>query len=166
MADITEVWKPVAGYEGAYEVSSSGRVRSLPRLDRRGRRIQGRILAAHPLPKGHLRVKLSRDGDYEQGSVHRMVLTAFSGPPPDGHESLHGDGDPTNNNIENLRWGTRSENNLDRVRHGTHHQAIKTHCPRGHPYDVANTYRTSDGRRICKECGRISVRNRRARGVR
>jgi len=41
------------------------------------------------------------------------VLEAFVGPAPEGHEGLHGDGDPANNRLDNLRWGTRSENNID-----------------------------------------------------
>ena len=166
MDDISESWRPVSGYEGIYEVSSLGRVRSLSRINSRGTPVRERILSQHAHSSGHMRVKLSIPGRQRSADVHRLVAIAFHGPPPEGCEVCHTDGNPANNNADNLRWGTRSDNLLDRTRHGTHHQAIKTHCPRGHPYDVANTYRTSDGRRMCKECGRISVRNRRARGVR
>lgn len=155
---IAEEWRPVVGYEGRYEVSNFGSVRSLPRVDTKGRRVRGRILAVSTHPSGHQRVKLSRDGDHRSTSLHRVVLIAFAGPPSPGHEVLHGDGNPANNHLSNLRWGTRSENILDRVRHGVHHQAIKTHCPWGHAYDAANTYVCSDGRRMCRTC--LSERNR------
>ena len=152
----------MVGYEGIYEVSSMGRVRSLPRTDRKGRRVRGRLLSISTHPSGHQQVKLSRDGRYLQAQLHRVVLIAFIGPPPPGCEVLHGDGNPANNNVANLRWGTRSENLLDRVRHGVHHHAAKTHCPQRHPYDAANTYITSDGRRMCRECLRIRGRQYRA----
>lgn len=158
---LDEIWMPVHGYEGIYEVSSLGKVRSLPRRDSLGRRVSGRIMSTSRNPSGHIQVKLSKDGRSVQGKLHRIVLVAFAGLPEPGDEVLHSDGNPANNQITNLRWGTRSENILDRVRHGVHHQAIKTHCPKGHEYDAINTHRTSDGRRMCKECGRISVRNRR-----
>jgi hypothetical protein len=51
--------------------------------------------------------------------VHTLVLLAFVGPCPDGMECLHGDGDPANNALSNLRWGTHKENVEDAVRHGT-----------------------------------------------
>lgn len=158
---MSENWKPVLGYEGIYEVSDLGRVQSLPRLDRRRRRVRARVLSITLHPSGHQQVKLSRDGVSVQGKLHQLVLIAFVGPAPTGCEVLHGDGNPANNSLANLRWGTRSENLLDRVRHGTHHQAIKTHCPQRHPYDEVNTYVTSTGKRMCREC--LSIRCRRYR---
>lgn len=158
----SEEWRPIPGYEGIYEASSLGNVRSLARLDGRGRRIRARHLSQWTHPSGHRIVKLSKNGEYRLGKVHRLILLAFIGPPPDKHEALHGDGDPGNNRIENLTWGTRSQNQYDRVRHGTHHMAVKTHCPQQHPYDAANTYRTRDGkRRMCRAC--LRIRNERDR---
>jgi len=109
-------------------------------------------------PTGHQLVKLSKDGSSRAGKVHRLVLLTFVGPPPEGCEGCHNDGNPANNDLTNLRWGTRSDNLYDRVRHGVHHQAVKTHCPQDHPYDAVNTYVTSDGRRMCRSC--LAARNR------
>lgn len=159
-----ERWLPVPGYEGLYEVSDRGRVQSLPRVDRRGRRVKGRFLSIMTHPSGHQHVKLSRDGSHQHGRVHRLVLTAFVGAPPEGHEALHGDGNPANNDLGNLRWGTRSENLRDSVRHGTHYWAKKTHCPQGHAYDADNTYVCRDGRRMCRAC--LNARNNARRDAR
>lgn len=88
------------------------------------------------------------NGHLKQHRVHRLVLTAFVGPCPDGMECLHGEGGALDNRLTNLRWGTKSENMLE-------HAATvrKTHCPHGHPYDEANTYVRPDGRgRGCLAC--------------
>lgn len=84
--------------------------------------------------------------------VHRLVLEAFVGPCPEGMEGCHGDGDPTNNSLGNLRWDTATSNQLDKVRHGTHHNAAKEACIHGHPFDSGNTYIRSDGKRQCRTC--------------
>jgi hypothetical protein len=66
----------------------------------------------------------------------------------------HLDGDMLNNWAANLRYGTRSENVFDAVAHGTQREARKTHCPRGHPYDAANTAFKTTGGRVCRQCKR------------
>jgi hypothetical protein len=78
-------------------------------------------------------------------------MLAFVGPCPAGLEIRHLNGNATDNHLSNLTYGTKSENELDRVRHGTHHNARKTHCLRGHPFDTANT-QMDHGRRRCKAC--------------
>jgi len=81
------------------------------------------------------------------------VLLAFGGPQPDGHVVMHADGNPANNTPSNLSWGTYSDNNLDAVKHGTHWQARKTHCPKGHEYTAANTILgTNSNGRPCRKC--------------
>lgn len=116
-----EEWRPIAGYEGFYEVSSRGRVRSLDRTftrsdgRRQGRR--GRILSPTPSGRGYPSVQL-RYG--VRRAVHVLVCTAFHGlRPGDEYEVAHENGVPTDNRVENLRWATRSENQSDSVRHGT-----------------------------------------------
>src|SRR5690606_38480338 len=91
---------------------------------------------------------------------HVLVAEAFIGPRPEGAECLHGDGDHTNNMVSNLRWGTKSENQLDSVRHGTHHQANKTHCPRGHELVEGNLARRKLPYRQCLTCERARERTR------
>lgn len=66
---------------------------------------------------GHLYVSFQKDGAAHRRQVHRLVLESFVGPCPPGRECLHGDGVPTNNALANLRWGTRTENQLDIGRH-------------------------------------------------
>ena len=136
-----EAWLPIPGHEG-YEASNLGRIRSI------------RILSPGRTGQGHLRVCLNEG---KQRSVHQLVLEAFVGP-SGGLLALHRDGDPGNNRIENLYWGTYSDNLNDSVRHGTHQATVKTHCKLGHPL----TYRTN-GRRYCKICNSESARRSKLR---
>lgn len=107
-------WRPVEGYEGLYEVSASGLVRSLPRYT-----TSGRILRPRANRHGYQAVQLSREGVVTNQMVHRLVAEAFLGPCPDGHECAHHDGDRSNNQASNLKWKTRSDNHFDKHRHGT-----------------------------------------------
>jgi hypothetical protein len=68
---------------------------------------------------GYPAVSLCRGGKQWQTNIHRLVLTAFVSQCPDGHECRHLDGNPRNNRVENLAWGTPAENAADRIRHGT-----------------------------------------------
>lgn len=161
-----EVWLPVVGYEGSYEVSNRGMVRSIDRINKRGRRVRGRTLIVRPLPSGRPRVSLSAGGRVVDAYVYHLVLAAFVGPRPEGSECLHWDDNPNNNAVENLRWGTRTENMQDMSRNGNGNAGI-THCPQGHEYTVANTYIYPGDRkhRGCRECGRIHSKNRRSNRI-
>lgn len=155
-----ETWKAVVGYEGYYEVSDRGRVRSVDRsvLTVRGvRRYKGRLLALNE-NKGYPLIALSRGGNQTHFYVHRLVLEAFVGSCPEGMEACHNDGNPGNPQLENLRWDTRSENERDRVRHGTHHKTRRTHCPRGHSLEAPNLRSSVSerGHRNCKACHRAA----------
>lgn len=150
-----ERWLPVAGFEGSYEVSSLGRVRSIDRLDSRGRRRRGVVLAPRVAARGHLTVALYDGTKREGAQIHRLVLAAFVGPCPAGMEGCHWNDVPADNRVENLRWDTRSSNVADSVRNGTHAMARRTHCPQGHAYTPSNTYYYPGKNRACRECRRI-----------
>lgn len=153
-----EQWRPVVGYEGLYEVSDHGNVRSLDREVRKANRWGGVsvcTLIGKPLAskadRGYRQVTLSRDGVPWDVRVHTLVLTAFDGPRPVGCEALHGDGDGSNNVRRNLRWGTSSENGLDTVAHGMHHYASRPRCTRGHLYAGRNLALVQAAR-VCRAC--------------
>lgn len=168
MGDLSEQWRPVVGYEGLYEVSDRGRVRSLDRVITRPETVRGprearrRGAVMKPFPQskqGHLQVNLSKDGSTRKGSVHILVLEAFVGPRPVGLNGLHANDIPTDNRVENLRWGTISENGHDAVRNGRHPNARKTECKRGHKFTPENTGTSVRGTRFCRECNRSYGRN-------
>ncbi|ERG63471.1 hypothetical protein L332_03560 [Agrococcus pavilionensis RW1] len=155
----TENWLPVVGYEGWYEVSDLGRVRSVSREVRTGvgtRHMQGRVLRPFTRADGRYSVTLSRDDERRTRLVHRMVLEAFVGPQPTGAECCHHDGDPTNNRLTNLRWDTHTGNEADKRRHGTHPSSAKTHCKRGHQLVEPNLKpaQFAKGKRSCLACSR------------
>ena len=155
---MIENWKPVVGYEGLYEVSDHGRVRSLDRpiarIDGSHGLRRGRVLKQAVDRRGRHKVLLSLSGQKSKQLVPRLVLAAFEGPCPPGHQCCHYDDDPGNNHLSNLRWDTPSSNSLDAVRNGRHSNARKTHCPQGHEYTEENTYRppSRPDFRTCRTC--------------
>lgn len=116
-----------------------------------------------PIP-GHegsyLHVLLCSPGVQLSRHVHTLVLEAFVGPRPPGMFACHENDIPSDNRVENLRWDTPRANRLDSVRNGTHTNANKTECPKGHPYSPENTYHHPSGSRICRECNRVNRRVR------
>lgn len=142
-----EEWRAVPGYEGYYEVSNAGRVRSLRRRLRR----ETRLLTAN-LSSKYPAVTLSKDNVRSLRRVHSLVMAAFVGPRPEGMEVRHIDGNAFNPSLTNLAYGSRSENVLDQVRHGIHHVASKTHCIRNHEFTPDNTIVRVPGRRTCRTC--------------
>jgi hypothetical protein len=130
---VTEHWTPVTGYEGLYEVSDQGQVRSLKRLvryiDGRLRTFPSCVLAQYTSgsTRGYPFITLSRDNRQYPRPVHRLVLEAFQGACPEGMEALHGPGGKTDASLTNLRWGTRAENTgPDRVRDGQSNRGEKS----------------------------------------
>ena len=116
---MVEEWRDILGYEGQYQVSNLGRVRSLDRVINHPvngpMRRRGGIHRCGK-SKGYLNVSLLRDGKTRTFTVHRLVALAFVGPPTE--QIRHLDGDKYNNAATNLAWGTAAENSADREKHG------------------------------------------------
>lgn len=117
---MDEIWAPVVGYEGLYEVSTHGRVRRLEReyVDAIGRRrLLPLRLFTPPLSKdGYPRVSLRKAGQESTQFVHRLVAKAFIPNPENKPDINHIDGDKQNPRADNLEWCTVSENSLHRCR--------------------------------------------------
>lgn len=118
-----EVWKSVPGYEGRYEVSSDGLVRSLDTagVERNtGKKYtrKGKILNPVKTRLGYLQARLYANKKGKWFSVHALVLMAFVGPRPEGYEGCHKNGISGDNRLENLYWGTHLQNMKDRSTHG------------------------------------------------
>jgi len=105
-----ERWITVPGYDGMYLVSSFGRVYS---------RHVNRQMSTPLTKNGYPRLVLCLDGKCDGWLLHRLVLTSFVGVCPTGCEGAHWDGDRSNSRLENLRWTTPTDNQADRIRHGT-----------------------------------------------
>ncbi len=140
-----EIWKDVPGYEGQYRVSDAGNVMSYRQ------RAEGRLLRPGRMPVGHMSVALGRGNSQ---CVHKLVLLAFVGPPPPKHECRHLNGNPSDNRLANLRWGTRSENIRDKTLHDqcklkvadirTIRKALET-VRHGQQRELAKAYGVSEG---------------------
>jgi len=107
---LTEIWKDIPGYEGYYQVSNLGRIRSLDRLihQRNGtdRYFYGKIMTPVDAGKGYRNIPLCKDGKHSTPRVCRIVATAFC-PNPHGYTQVnHKDEDKTNDRAENLEWCT------------------------------------------------------------
>jgi HNH endonuclease/NUMOD4 motif len=120
-----EIWKPVVGWDGLYEVSSFGRVYRLPGFVKtRGKGVKpipgGIRKTPAGGPKGYRNVMLCGGaGRIKTQLLHIIVCTTFHGPKPGPkYQVAHYDGDPSNNRADNLRWATAKENADDRARHG------------------------------------------------
>jgi len=160
------IWRPVVGYEGLYEVSSWGSVRSLDRPSRNGQgpTVKRGLILKMPINHangGYREVGLySTQGDSRTWKVHQLVCAAFRGSCPPGQECRHLDGDSLNCCSTNLAWGTRSENRRDTVDHGRDHNASKKICKRGHPLSSNNVRIENSGSRRCLPCERDRDRER------
>ena len=152
-------WRPVSGYEGLYEVSSNGQVRSVRRTDNLGRRVGGRPIRPDTLGRGYLRVTLYRGGRRHRRWVHHLVLEAFIGPQPTGQEALHLNDAADDNRVENLRWGTRQEN-IDMRDASGHYYSRRKACSKGHKYTEESIYRYGNQRQ-CKVCNTARTKARR-----
>lgn len=111
---MSEIWLPVKGYEGYYEVSNLGRVRGLDRiiLDKGGRHQvkKGVVLKPRPDRQGYITVALSIGRKYKTQLVHRLVAEAFIPNPDNLPQINHKDECKSNNTVDNLEWCTARYN--------------------------------------------------------
>lgn len=127
----SEVWEDIVGYKGQYQVSDKGNVRSVDRIDSRGRKRKGALLKLIYDKDGYIIVNLYKNGIGVQKKVHRLVTEAFI-PNPNGLPQVnHRDEVKANNNVENLEWCTSEYNNnhgtrLERIRKKVRGVNIKT----------------------------------------
>lgn len=161
--ESTENWNPSVGHEGSYEVSDLGRVRSLDRIviNSRGvaHRLKGIILVGAVREKdGYRNFTLGKDGRGISRTLHSLVMEAFVGPRPHGMEIRHLDGNPANNALSNLVYGTAKENARDRMDQGTAWPQSSAKCKHGHDISTPDKYYVGkyDGYtyRVCKLCAR------------
>lgn len=170
-----DVWRPVLGYEGFYEVSGHGQVRALARTITYAsgitRTYAPRMMDQKPQKNGRRLVNLSAgDGTNRQTHVSILVLEAFQGARPAGKEAAHRNDDSGDDRLSNLHWATHQENCDERAQNGKDADARKTHCVNGHLLAGENLKIVSDRpgkfRRRCVTCdrnrNRESARDRRA----
>lgn len=119
---MEERWLPVERHPD-YEVSDLGRVRSW-KNGKWGRKAAPRLLMQSLSANGYLRVNL----DATVRLTHHLVLEAFVGSRPEGTECAHGNGDPLDNHLSNLRWATPRENGADNALHGVLKGARHPNC--------------------------------------
>lgn len=161
-ASSSEEWRPVYEWEGLYEVSNLGNIRSVDRWvtwkNGTQRFCHGAPMSqkSHARGYGHKQVSLSNQDRKATPCVHTLVLEAFVGPCPDGMEACHRNYIASDNRVENLYWGTRSRNRRDRMvsEHGS-----EDHCPNGHFYHEKNRVKAKakNGWRACLSCDRAGA---------
>ena len=119
-----EIWKDILGYEGLYQASTMGRIRSMDRQVIRSngqiRNFKSKIIKPVKKIKNNetLFVSLSKNNRLQTYTVHKLVMLAFKGERPEGCQICHGNGDVTDNKLDNLRYDTPSENAIDMYRYG------------------------------------------------
>lgn len=106
-----EIWKDVYGFEGFYQVSNTGAVRSLTRtIKYHNNTYKGRVLKMVFNHRGYAAVAFSVNNKHTTKAVHRLIATAFIPNPENKPQVNHIDNNPSNNSVENLIWGTQQEN--------------------------------------------------------
>ena len=103
-----EVWKPVKGYEGFYEVSSDGRVRSVERRDARGQLRKRKLMSVKKI-RNTKKVTFFRDGKCKTIALKKLVIEAFLGEPRANEKVVYVDGNPDNICAENLKWQKKAQ---------------------------------------------------------
>lgn len=128
-----EKWKDIKGYEGLYQVSNMGKVRSLAHFAKNnsngGMRItSGKELAFYKMPNGYHQVQLSKGKSRKKAYIHRLVADAFIENSLSLPEVNHKDGNKNNNSVSNLEWISHKNNQIHMVKHGLSKRAHPVMC--------------------------------------
>lgn len=126
-----EEWRPVVGWEGEYEVSNQGRVKTVPHIGYGGKSIQAKLRTPTFMSgrNAYWQCHLMRGGrgtKVYRANIHVLVLEAFVGPRPEGMEVRHLNGNGFDNRLENLRWDTHKANMADNMQYDRPHRTCKT----------------------------------------
>lgn len=118
---LEEIWKDIKGYESLYQVSNTGKVKSLSHYTRNnangGKRLtKGRILSTYKMPNGYLQVQLSRNEIREKKYVHRLVAEMFLDNKHNLSDVNHIDGNKDNNSVDNLEWCSHKDNQIHMIK--------------------------------------------------
>lgn len=145
MVHELEEWRPLVGYEGLYEISSLGRVRSLTRVSKIrspsgiecSRTYPGKLLSVSRDGHGYRQFTAVREGREETIAVRRALCAAFYGPRPSrAHQAAHANGNRADDRVDNLRWATPLENAADRDEHGTTYWGERQHLAKLREADI------------------------------
>jgi hypothetical protein len=116
-------YKPIQGFSGYY-INDVGAVLSTVKRSNQPTPRSPRQLKTY-IANGYKKVGLAKDGKIYKKYIHRLVLETFVGPSPSGYQCRHLNGNPLDCRVRNLKWGTYSENQLDRHDHGTDNRGEK-----------------------------------------
>lgn len=129
---MNEEWRSIRGYEGLYDVSNLGNIRSIERLDSRKHKRGGFVLKRMVNRKGYYEVNLCKNGVIKPTPVHKLVMQEFSGDRPIGYDINHKDGNKLNPSFDNLEYVTPGgnvqhafDNGLNHGRKGEKHHLAK-----------------------------------------
>jgi hypothetical protein len=160
---VMEEWRTIPGYEGFYEASSEGRIRSVDRMvdtySHRGarptkQRRKGKVLSQNIGPHGYLLTCLTVHGRSATKRVNVLVCAAFHGSRPDEMDACHCDGDRLNNRADNMRWDTPFGNAADKIAHGTEARGARNGNAKLRPDQVlAIRASTSSAKSLAAEYG-------------
>ena len=143
---MNEVWKEIKGFEGYYDVSNIGRIKSVRNKN---------LILSPRWADGYHQAGLSKNNQRYYRLVHRLVLEAFVGQCPEGMECCHNDGVRSNNNINNLRWDTRKGNFSDKKNHGTEYCGAKNHKTKLKESEVLEIRRLAKDGRTCIDLAKV-----------
>ena len=138
---VEEVWKNVVGYEGLYQVSNLGNVRSVDRNIFNGKTLakkRGKTMKSYVVRNGYVSTRLSKNGEVKNCLVHRLVAMAFIPNPNNLPQVNHKDENKQNNHVDNLEWCDRLYNNNYGTAKARHSASKKENPPNAILYEYEN----------------------------